>query len=150
MEHPLAERRQRSMPDPPRRPAQELDEPEAAYVTEITERDQFVEERVAELVLLIEQHLGRDFDPRRRAEVERIRTASAQAQFDPLTAAEDGALDADLYLERFTDLLSRTFADIDRVLGRADFERVFGGPPEDALGIIDRDAYARAHGLRSS
>jgi len=150
MEHLLADRRQGSMTSPPREPTQELDEPEAAYVTEITEREHFVEERVAELVLLIEQHLGGNFDRRRRSEVERIRTASAQEQFDLLTAAEQGTIGAEAYLERFTRLLQRTFADIDLVLGRADFEQVFGGPPEEALGLIDRDAYARAHGLTSS
>lgn len=138
------------MTSPPRQRTQELDEPEAAYVTEITEREHFAAERVAELVLLIEQHLGRDFDRRRRAEIERIRTASAQEQFDLLSAAEQGAIGAEAYLERFTRLQQRTFAEIDRVPGRADFERVFGGPPEDALGIVDRDAYARAHGLNSS
>ena len=149
MERLLAEWRGRTMGVPPRTP-RELEEPEVAYVIESTEKDHFVEERVAELVLLIEQHLGRDFDRRRRAAIERIRTASAQEQFDLLSAAEQGALGAEVYLQRFTALLQRTFADIDRVLGRADFERVFGGPPEDALGIIDRDAYARARGLRSS
>ena len=132
---------------PPRNPPPELEEPEAAYVIESTEKDHFVEQRVAELVLLIEQHLGRDLDPGKRAEVARIRAVSTHEQFDLLTAAEDGTIDAEVYLERFTDLLQRTFADIDRVLGRADFERVFEGPPEDALGIIARDAYARAHGL---
>ena len=113
-------------------------------MTEITEREHFAEERVAELVLLIEQHLGRDFDRRRRADIERIRTASAQEQFDVLSAAEQSAIGAEAYLERYTCLLQRTVAEIDRVLGRADFKRVFGGPPEDALGIVDRDAYARA------
>ena len=72
---------------------------------------------------------------------------SAREQYDLLTATESGEVAADLYLERFTDLIRRTFADIDRVLGRANFERVFGAPPDQASGIIDRAAYAKAHRL---
>ena len=72
---------------------------------------------------------------------------SAREQYDLLTAAEGGVIAADVYLERFTDLIRRTFADIDRVLGRADFERVFGAPPDQASGILDHETYAKAHGL---
>ena len=151
MDHLLAARRPRTVRGRlERRASRELQEPEAAYVTETSERDEFAAECVSDLLQLVEQRLGGDLDARRRVAIERARIASAREQFDLLTAAEDGRIGADVYLKRFTDLVQRSFAEIDRVLGRADFERVFGGPPEDALAIIDRDAYARAHGLPPS
>jgi hypothetical protein len=134
-------------PGPPGKPARELEEPEAAYVIEPTERDHFAEDRMAALAELIDQHLGRGFDAGKRARVKQIMAVSAREQYDLLTAAESGEIAADVYLERFTALIQRTFADIDRVLGRADFERVFGAPPDQASGIVDREAYAKAHGL---
>lgn len=52
-----------------------------------------------------------------------------------------------MYQERFTTLLRRTVAELDRVLPRAAFERVFGAAPDDALGIVDPEVYARVHEL---
>lgn len=68
-------------------------------------------------------------------------------QYDLLEAADRGEVPADVYQERFTTLLRRTVAELDRVLPRAAFERVFGAAPDDALGIVDPEVYARVHEL---
>jgi hypothetical protein len=134
-------------PRPPGSPKRELEEPEVAYVIEPSEREQFVDVRLARLTELLDQHLGRRLDPGKRARVKQVMAAAAREQYDLLHAADRGDVPADAYLDRFTALLRRTFAEVDQVLGRAEFERVFGGAPDQALGIVDVETYARAYGL---
>ena len=73
--------------------------------------------------------------------------AAARQQHDLLEAADHGEVPADVYLERFAALLRRMFAELDGVLGRAAFERVFGAAPDDALGITAPEVFARMRGL---
>jgi hypothetical protein len=150
VEHLLAEGSSPEMAKPPRpsgKAKRELEEPEVAYVIEPSDREQFVDIRLARLTELLDQHLGRRLDPGKRARVKQVMAAAAREQYDLLDAADRGDVPAAAYLDRFTALLRRTFAEIDQVLGRADFERVFGGGPDQALGIVDVETYARAYGL---
>ena len=134
-------------PQPPRQRPPGLSEPEAAYVITPSEREFFVDERMSRLDELLDQHLGRDIDRGTRISLQQIMAGAARQQHDLLEAADRGEVPADVYLERFTALLRRMFAELDGVLGRAAFERVFGAAPDDALGIIDPEVYARMHGL---
>lgn len=116
-------------------------------MTEPSDRERFIDDRLAQLEKLLGKRLGGDLDPGKRARIRQIMVAAGGKQFDLVNAADRGELAADVYLDRFTELLRSTFVDIDRVLGRADFERVFGAGPEHALGIVDPEAYAAARGL---
>jgi len=133
-------------PRPPNKAQQRLEEPEAAYVIEPSDKEAFVDDRLSRLTELLDQHLGRALDAGKRARTKQIMAAAAREQYALLEAADRGEMSADAYLDRFAALLRRTFAEIDQVLGRADFERVFGAAPDQALGIIDPAAYARAYG----
>ena len=111
---------------------------------EPSDKEAFVDDRLSRLTELLDQHLGRALDAGKRARTKQIMAAAAHEQYALLEAADRGEMSADAYLDRFT-----AAADLrgnNQVLGRADFERVFGAAPDQALGIIDPAAYARAYG----
>ena len=51
------------------------------------------------------------------------------------------------YLERFTRLGGDLFAGYEGILGREDFVRLFGVPPEHALDFLDPELFRQIHGL---
>lgn len=141
----LAARKGEPMAEPPKKTG--LSEPEAAYVTESSEEESFVDESVSILRELVDRNLGGGLDPGKRARLEQIIARMAREQYDLIGAIEHGHMSAEDYFDHFARLVRRTFDEMDRILGRTDFERVFGAPPEAAQTLIDPEAFARAHGL---
>lgn len=143
----LAARNPKPMTGPPKKTG--LSEPEAAYVSETCAQERFVEESVSNLRALVDKNLGGAFNPGKRARLEQIIARMAQEQYDLIGAIEHEQMSPEDYFDRFTRLIRQAFDEIDRVLGRADFERLFGASPEAARTLIDPEAFARAHGLKT-
>lgn len=95
---------------------------------------------------MIDEHLGVDYDPAKRAQLGQLAAVFEPEQRNLVSAFQAKLLTPDQYLERFTRLVNDQFASYDRILGREDFVRLFGGPPEQALDCLDPEMFRRIHG----
>jgi hypothetical protein len=96
---------------------------------------------------MIDERLGSDYAPDRRARLRQLAAVTEHEQQELVSAFQSQRITPEQYLERFTRLAETLFADYDGILGRADFVRLFGVPPEYALDFLDPELFEQAHGL---
>jgi hypothetical protein len=92
---------------------------------------------------LTDTYLGEDYDQAKVAEVARLQQAMQLEQRTLARRFESGELDAETYLSSLNDLITRTFAQSEKVLGRADFAKLFGLPAAEAGNLVDRETFLR-------
>ena len=103
----------------------------------------------ARLERMIDEHLGGDYAADKRARLARLAAVTEHEQAELVTAFQADRITPAQYLEQFTRLAGDLFAGCERILGRDDFVRLFGVPPEHALDCLDPELFRRAHGLSS-
>lgn len=57
---------------------------------------------------------------------------------------KSGVLDNEVYVDSVNSLFSDTFAQIEKLLGGQDFEKLFGVPRESVSGIIDTEIFLQS------
>jgi hypothetical protein len=102
----------------------------------------------ARLDRMIDEHLGGDYAPVKRARLRQLAAVVEHEQDELVSAFQSKRITPDQYLERFTRLAGDLFASYEGVLGRDDFVRLFGAPPEHALDFLDPEIFRVAHGSR--
>ncbi len=98
---------------------------------------------------LIDEHLGADYASDKRARLRQLAAAVEHEQDELVTAFQSKRITPDQYLERFTRLAGDLFTSYERVLGRDDFVRLLGVPPERALDFLDPEIFRQAHGAKN-
>ena len=101
----------------------------------------------ARLDPMIDERLGSDYAPDKRARLRQLAVATEHEQEALVSAFQLERITAEQYLQRFTRLAEHLFADYEGILGRADFVRLFGVPPEHALDLLDPELFRQAHDL---
>jgi hypothetical protein len=96
---------------------------------------------------MIDDHLGDDYAYEKRARLRQLAAATEHQQEELVSAFKAERITPEQYLERFTRLAENLFAGYERILGRADFVRLFGVVPEHALDFLDPELFRQAHGL---
>jgi len=96
---------------------------------------------------MIDEHLGGDYAPDKRARLSQLAAVTEHEQAALISAFQAERITPEQYLERFTHLAGDLFAGYERILGRDDFIRLFGVPPEHALDFLDPEHFRQAHGL---
>jgi hypothetical protein len=97
---------------------------------------------------MIDEHLGVDYAPAKRAHLRQLDAEAEREQRELVCAFQANRLTPEQYLEQFTRLAGDLFASYERILGRDDFVRLFGAGPEHALDFLDPEMFRRAHGTR--
>lgn len=94
-----------------------------------------------EILAMFDSFLGEDFDPSKRERVIGLQQDLHQGQTSLARQLESGAITSAEYADRFNHLAATVFADCEEVLGRADFETLFGAPRSEMQGYIDKDRF---------
>jgi hypothetical protein len=93
--------------------------------------------RPAEFDVMIDEMLGADYHPERRRRLLETE-ASLRARQSGLDAALDsGRMAPARYLDQLRKTIANTAHAYEAVLGRRDYMRLFGTPPDEASAIID-------------
>lgn len=79
---------------------------------------------------------------------ERAIADMAARQFDLLAAFEQARIPADEFYRAFVEATQRGYADVDLILGRPRFLRIFEAPPEAVAELFDPEAFAAAQRTR--
>lgn len=103
----------------------------------------------ARLERMVDEHLGGDYAADKRARLSQLAAATEYEQEALISAFRAERITPEQYLERFTRLVGELFAGYERILGRDDFVRLFGVPPEHALDFLDPELFRHAHGFRN-
>ena len=101
----------------------------------------------ARLDRMIDERLGSDYAPDKRARLRQLAAVTEHEQEALVSAFQSERITAEQYLQRFSRLAEQLFADSEGILGRADFVRLFGVPPEHALDLLDPELFRQAHDL---
>ncbi len=97
--------------------------------------------RHAELEAMFDTFLGRDFDPARRKQVEKLQINLLEQQAKLHSQLDDEKISSEEYVDSFNQVLARTFQDCEKVLGVQNFKQLFGAPPAKQGGFIDKTAF---------
>ena len=103
----------------------------------------------ARLDQMLDEHLGVDYAPAKRARLQQLAAGAEHEQNELVSAFQSKRITSDEYLQRFTRLTGDLFTSYEQVLGRDDFVRLFGAPPEHALDFLDPELFRQAHGSRN-
>jgi len=98
---------------------------------------------------MIDERLGGDYASDKRTRLRHFAAVVEHEQEELVSAFHSKRITPDQYLERFTRLAADLFASYERVLGRDDFVRLFGIPPEHALDFLDPEMFRHAHGSKN-
>jgi hypothetical protein len=98
--------------------------------------------RHAELIEMFKDFLGPDSIGRPEfVRVEELQVAMCAKHKDLWLELEFGQLDDESYVDAVNSLISSTFAEIESVLGKEDFEKLFGVPRDKISGFIDKEIF---------
>ena len=93
---------------------------------------------------MIDDHLGHDYASDKRVRLCQLAAVTEHEQEQLVTAFQSERITPEQYLDRFTRLAGDLFAGYERILGRDDFVRLFGVPPEHALDLLDPEFFGQA------
>lgn len=97
--------------------------------------------RHAEFEALVANTLGKNYDIRKITAVEALQVELFDKQAKLYSQYSKEELDADAYVKELNVLSGRVFLSCADILGRDDFECLFGSPVEEELWRIDVDAF---------
>lgn len=106
--------------------------------------------RIDEFNIMIDEALGRDYAPDKRRELVAVERGFRGQQEALIHDLDRGHLAPPDYLARMNALLVDTAHRYAEILGEADYQRLFGGRPEDAANLIDPTIFLGATPQRSN
>ena len=101
--------------------------------------------RHAEFQAMAEAFLGKDYDSAKLEEVEDLQVNLRRQQALLLQRYESGELAPETYVDSVNDLLASTLERCEQILGRTDFEKLFGASPSELAGFIDKETFLSTH-----
>lgn len=105
--------------------------------------------RQAEFQAMADVFLGENFDQAKLEQVENLQVALHNEQATLCQRYEAQEIGPDEYVELFNAMLLETFEKCEDVLGPENFIKLFGVPPPELAGFIDKEAFRPAHQLRN-
>jgi hypothetical protein len=105
--------------------------------------------RHEEFKALTDTFLGEDYNSAKLAEVERLQVSAQDAQTRLYQKYANGRLSPIDYVNGANETWGLAFLACERVLGVADFRRLFDASPKDLAQHIDLDMFLAAEGVRS-
>ena len=106
-----------------------------------TEGDSSMDVHHEEIQAMVESFLGADYDVEKIQHVFALQDALHQGQASLVGFLTEQAVTPEGYVDQFNQLLLKTFVACEKVLGRQDFERLFGAAPSDLQGYIDKETF---------
>lgn len=94
-----------------------------------------------EIVAMFDAFLGADYSQEKKRAVLAAQKLLHQHQAIATQQLENGDLLATEYVDRFNNLLSLMFKECESVLGSEDFVMLFGAPPDEMQGFIDKELF---------
>lgn len=101
--------------------------------------------RHEEFQAMADAFLGEDFDKSKLAQVESLQIALHEYQVVFFKRYQNGELRPEEYVDHFNYLLAVTFEACESILGAKEFIHLFGVPPSEIIGFIDKDAFLEQH-----
>ena len=98
-----------------------------------------------ELQAMVESFLGADYDVEKVRHVFALQDALHQGQASLVGFLTEQVVTPEGYVDQFNQLLRQTFVACEKVLGRQDFECLFGAAPSDLQGYIDKKTFLLSH-----
>jgi twitching motility two-component system response regulator PilH len=99
--------------------------------------------REQEVEAMFDAFLGADYSQVKKQLVLAAQERLHRFQATAARQLESGELPAEEYVDRFNNVLSLTFKECESVLGREDFEALFGAPLAEMQGFIDKESFLR-------
>jgi hypothetical protein len=100
--------------------------------------------RQAELDAMIDVFLGDAVDSGKRQQLDEIHAAMRSQQFDLIQLLQEGKIADAEYADRCNSLFDRSLKSFEAVLGKRDFDKLFGSEARNAGGGIDKAAFLAA------
>ena len=104
--------------------------------------------RQAEFQAMADVFLGGQFDQATLKQVEDLQITLHREQATLYRRYEAKEVGPEEYVELFNAVLLETFEKCEDVLGPENFIKLFGVPPSELAGFIDKEAFLQAHQLR--
>lgn len=101
--------------------------------------------RHQEFQAMADFRLGKGYDPEklRRVEDEQIRLDKREAELSRLN--ESHQLTGEQFFESLQSAFEKTLGKYEEILGKHDFEKLFGVPPSAASRLVDRESFLQSH-----
>lgn len=100
--------------------------------------------RHEEFQAMADVFLGSDYDRVRLERVESLQVTLDRDHASLLRRLDAGELSPEEYVEAFNGKLSSMFEWIEKTLGADDFVKLFGAPPNELGGFIDKETFLQS------
>lgn len=90
---------------------------------------------------MTETYLGPYFDEVKLDKIENLQIELDDRHAELFSMFEGKQLSAGDFVDASNSALKEMYARCEKILGEDDFEKLFGGSPEEAGGYIDKDAF---------
>jgi hypothetical protein len=90
-----------------------------------------------EMLALFGAQLGDDYDPKKVSQVADLHRRLQEARLYLGRELESGRISREHFFKVFNELMTLTFERCQEILGKKDFERLFGGPVDQVRNLIE-------------
>lgn len=104
--------------------------------------------RHLEFQAMADAFLGKGYNPTKLEKVEKAQIALRKEQVRLNRSYETGGLNPAQYIDSLNNKVVATFSQCEKILGKCDFLRLFGAPPSELTGFIDRELFLKANKAR--
>jgi hypothetical protein len=115
-----------------------------AIDAELSGKEDAMDVRHAELTAMTNVFLGANYDPMKRNRVENLQVDLHRKQAELAHRLQLGQVSREEFVTVANALIKDTFEKCEDVLGPDDFCKLFGAPPSELVGLIDRRAFLDA------
>ncbi|MGV7207797.1 hypothetical protein ACLB1G_08075 [Oxalobacteraceae bacterium A2-2] len=102
--------------------------------------------RHEEFAAMADVYLGADFDKAKLVEIETLQVRLHAEQDALITGLESKSISPEQYVDACNKLIQDFAVRCEQVLGKADFNKLFGIERGEAGVLIDKDIFLAAHG----
>ncbi len=106
--------------------------------------------RHAELGAMIDAFLGADYDPARRQQIDAIQQTLDKEHAELSRRRIRGEVTDEQFVNQANSLIDNAFEKCEQVLGKDDFQRLFGEPAHEATALIDKATFLSRSSERES
>lgn len=97
---------------------------------------------------MVDAFLGTDYDPAKFSQVDELQKAMVTQQARLAEQYEKAEIGPAEYVDSFNATAYDSFEKIERVLGKDDYLKLFGPPPDKSIGFINKQLFFEAHEQR--
>lgn len=94
-----------------------------------------------EFQALVDESLGAGYDEAKIAAVHNLRLGLRREQTRLAERLANTSLTHRQYLDQLNELLRRVYSECEKILGKRDFEKLFGAPLAEIDHMVDRDLF---------